>query len=301
MTSAARQWAPLARFIRTDERVAVWAARRGPGAVFAYEFVRFGLKQAWACLFGGAMVALLLASAWWYPKGAALARYDALFLAALAIQAGMLAFRLETLDEARVILVFHLVGTAMEVFKTAMGSWIYPEPSLFRIGGVPLFTGFMYAAVGSYIARAWRLFDFRFTRYPPFPATIVLALAIYVNFFSHHYLPDTRLALFAAFAVLFGPTTLYYRIHRTPRRMPVLVSTLLVALFIWVAENVGTYSRAWIYPSQKDGWTMVSLAKLGSWYLLMIISVVLVTLVNRPMAADGGRRLWPWGERGPDR
>jgi uncharacterized membrane protein YoaT (DUF817 family) len=32
---------------------------------------------------------------------------------------------------------------------------------------VPLFTGFMYAAIGSYIARCWRLFDFRFTRHPP--------------------------------------------------------------------------------------------------------------------------------------
>ena len=54
----------------------------------------------------------------------------------------------------------------MEIFKTSVGSWIYPEPSLLRIGGVPLFTGFMYAAIGSYIARCWRLFDFRFTRPP---------------------------------------------------------------------------------------------------------------------------------------
>jgi uncharacterized membrane protein YoaT (DUF817 family) len=297
LTSSARLWAPLARFIDTDRRVAAWASAQGPAAVFGYEFVRFGLKQAWACLFGGAMVALLLATAWWYPRSLPLARYDALFLAALAIQAGMLAFRLETLDEAKVILVFHVVGTVMEVFKTSVGSWIYPEPSFFRIAGVPLFTGFMYAAVGSYIARAWRLFDFRFTRYPPFWTTVVLALAIYANFFSHHYAPDLRAGLFAAYAVLFGPTTIYYTIHRARRHMPVLVATLLVALFIWIAENVGTYSRAWIYPSQKDGWAMVSLAKLGSWYLLMIISVVLVTLVNRPKSVDGGRKRWPWGER----
>src|SRR3712207_6887532 len=52
-------------------------------------------------------------------------------------------------------------STIMEVHKTAIGSWAYPEASLFRIGGVPLFTGFMYAAVGSYLARVWRLFDFR--------------------------------------------------------------------------------------------------------------------------------------------
>ena len=42
----------------------------------------------------------------------------------------MLAFRLETWEEAKVIFVFHVVGTAMEIFKTSVGSWIYPEPSL---------------------------------------------------------------------------------------------------------------------------------------------------------------------------
>ena len=71
----------------------------------------------------------------------------------------MLAFRLETWAEARVILVFHVVGTIMELFKTAAGSWIYPEPSILRIADVPLFSGFMYAAVGSYIARIWRIFE----------------------------------------------------------------------------------------------------------------------------------------------
>ena len=37
---------------------------------------------------------------------------------------------------------------------------------MLRIGGVPLFTGFMYAAVGSYLVRVYRLFDLRFDRYP---------------------------------------------------------------------------------------------------------------------------------------
>lgn len=32
----------------------------------------------------------------------------------------------------------------MFVYETAMGSWTYPEPSVLRIGGVPLFTGFGY-------------------------------------------------------------------------------------------------------------------------------------------------------------
>jgi len=149
-----------------DARARPWAARsRWRG--WAYEFLLFGLKQAWACLFGGLMLALLVGTRLLWPADAALHRYDFLVVAALAIQFGLLALRLERPDEALVILIFHVVGTVMEVFKTAHGSWVYPEPSLMRIGGVPLFSGFMYACVGSYIARAWRLFDIRFEQYPP--------------------------------------------------------------------------------------------------------------------------------------
>src|SRR3712207_198089 len=103
------------------------------------EFLIFGFRQAWACLFGGLTLAAIIATKLVWQPHWPLARYDALLVFAIAVQAGMLAFRLETLEEAKVILLFHLVGTAMEVFKTAMGSWSYPEPSLVRIGGVPLF------------------------------------------------------------------------------------------------------------------------------------------------------------------
>ena len=87
---------------------------------------------------------------------------------------------------------------------------------------------------------------------------------------------------FAAIVVLYWPAVLEARILRTRLRLPVLVSFVLVALFIWLAENVATAGQAWIYPDQADGWTPVSLAKLGSWILLMMISVVLVTWVYPP-------------------
>ena len=252
----------------------------GPGwRLWLYEFLLFGFKQAWACLFGGLLLALLLGTHFFYPEGALLHRYDFLTLAALAIQAAMLAFRLETWAEAKVILIFHVVGTMMELFKTAAGSWIYPEASVLHIGAVPLFSGFMYAAVGSYIARVWRIFDFRYSAYPPRWATWVLAAAIYVNFFAHHWLPDIRLVLFAATILLFARTRVHFRNWRAHRWMPLLVGFLLVALFIWGAENIGTFAQAWTYPGQEHGWRMVSPAKLGSWFLLMLISFVLVELV----------------------
>jgi uncharacterized membrane protein YoaT (DUF817 family) len=161
------------------------------------------------------------------------------------------------------------------------GSWTYPEHSLLRIAGVPLFSGFMYASVGSYLARVWRIFNFRFDHFPSRGALVVLASAIYVNFFAHHWLPDIRWLLFAAIAVLFWRTRVWFRPFRTDRSMPLLLGFFLVATFIWFAENIATFSNAWIYPQQQQGWTMVPPTKLGAWYLLMIISFVLVALNHR--------------------
>lgn len=254
---------------------------RGKIADGLVEFLVFGLKQAWACLFGGLMLGMIIVTRLWFPEGG-IARYDVFFLAALVIQLAMLAGRLETPSEAKVILIFHLVGTGMELFKTAAGSWVYPEDAVFRIGGVPLFSGFMYACVGSYMARIYRIFDIQFSHYPPPWATVVLAAAIYVNFFSHHFFPDLRWWLFGAVFVLYWRSAMHYRVFRFRHRMPMLLAFLLVALFIWIGENIGTWSKAWIYPEQAKGWSMVSLGKLGSWYLLMLISVVLVTLVHPP-------------------
>jgi len=98
--SAAANWAPLARFIDGEARIGQWAESRTATA-FAYEFIRFGIKQGWACLFGAAMVALIVGTHLWYPRGAALSRYDVMFVAALAIQAVMLACKLETWEESR--------------------------------------------------------------------------------------------------------------------------------------------------------------------------------------------------------
>ncbi len=254
------------------------------------EFLVFGIKQAWACLFGGLMLAGLIATSLWWPAGSPLARYDFLVLYAIAIQAVFLITKLERPSEAIVILIFHAVGTAMEVFKTQAGSWTYPEASLLRIGEVPLFSGFMYAAVGSYLARVARTHEFRFSHYPGLVYTAPLAALIYVNFFTHHTLPDIRYALFVACALLFGRTWVHYKVWRWRHKMPLLLGFALVSLFIWLAENIGTLSRVWLYPSQEAGWHMVPIQKFGSWFLLMIISWVLVTLVHRPKALTKARQ-----------
>jgi len=276
------------RFTPVEQRIDAWAHRQLDGApergirASVVEFVVFVLKQAWACVFGALILAVIIATALWYPADAVVARNDFLVIAAVSIQVAMVLLRLETVRELGVILLFHVVGTGMELFKTAVGSWVYEGEGILHLGGVPLYSGFMYAAIGSYMVRVYRLFDLRFERYPPRWITAILAALIYLNFFTHHYLPDARYLLMAAAVLIFGLCTMSFRVFRRRFRMPLLLTFLGVALFIWIAENIGTWGNAWQYPNQQDGWELVSLAKLGSWFLLMIISVVLVAWIYPP-------------------
>jgi len=56
----------------------------------------------------------------------------------------------------------------------------------------------------------------------------------------------------------------------------VVVSFFLIGFFIWVAENIATFFGAWVYPDQVTGWKAVSLQKFSSWFLLVIISFLIV-------------------------
>jgi uncharacterized membrane protein YoaT (DUF817 family) len=111
---------------------------------------------------------------------------------------------------------------------------------------------------------------------------------IYLNVFTHHYIWDARWLLLAAVLMVFGRCWMSFRVFRLTLRMPLVVAFLLVALFIWFAENIATWSNAWAYPDQLGGWQLVGIGKLGSWFLLMIISVVLVAWVYPPQPPDEG-------------
>ena len=66
-------------------------------------------------------------------------------------------------------------------------------------------------------------------------------------------------------------------IYKKERKMPLLLSFVLIALFLWLAENAGTYGNVWQYPDQTEIWQWVSIEKMGAWFLLMIVSFVLVS------------------------
>lgn len=248
---------------------------------FIQELWSFGIKEARACIFAGSFFVLLFASN--YIPLLGLARYDFLFLSALALQIILYLTKVETWDEIKTIFLFHVVGTALELFKThpSVGSWSYPEEAFFKIATVPLFAGFMYAAVGSYIAQAWRLLDLKLTDFPPYTWSVLLGAAIYINFFTNHFVYDIRYILIALIFLLYFKTRIYFTTTLGTRRwMPLNVGFVLTAFFIWIAENISTFFGAWQYPDQIHVWNVVSANKITSWYLMVIISFIIVAYLK---------------------
>ncbi len=110
-------------------------------------------------------------------------RYDFILLICLLTQAFMMITKMETWDEVKVIGVFHVIGLALEIYKVHMGSWSYPEEAWSKVFGVPLYSGFMYASVASYLCQAWRRLDVEIVHWPKTWAVFLLSAAIYFNFF----------------------------------------------------------------------------------------------------------------------
>lgn len=214
-----------------------------------------------------------------------ISRYDFIFLSAIAFQTCMLMFRLESSKEFFVIILFHILATGMELFKTnpAIGSWAYPSisNSIFVISTVPLFTGFLYSSIGSHISRAFIQLKLSFENFPSYLNFWILAILIYVNFFTHHFVYDFRYLLFIYVFILFYKTKVHFKVYEKVRTMPFLLTTLLTALFVWIAENIGTFTHIWRYPNQISAWHLVSFNKTGSWFLLLILSFALISIIYR--------------------
>ncbi|MCE9585889.1 DUF817 domain-containing protein [Candidatus Uhrbacteria bacterium] len=246
------------------------------GRFYGTEFLIFGIKQARACVFAGLFFILLFLSHQ-LPLGP-LPRYDFLFLASVAIQVVLYLAKIETKDEIKTIALFHVIGLMLELYKThpSIGSWSYPEAGFLKIGTVPLYSGFMYAAVGSYLSQSWRIMRLRLTGKVPYWPSAVLGITIYLNFFTNHFFPDIRWILIPLVFIVFLGVSVEFIVTKKIYRMPVSLSFLLIAFFIWIAENISTYLGAWKYPHQLTTWNMVSLHKITSWFLLVIISFILV-------------------------
>ncbi|KLV18829.1 DUF817 domain-containing protein [Bacillus altitudinis] len=234
----------------------------------------FAYLQAISCLFPVMIfTALALSKIVSIPF---LPRYDVILLLCLIAQLLMLMLRLETLTELRVICLFHVIGIGLEIYKVHMGSWSYPEEAYTKIFGVPLYSGFMYASVASYIYQALTRLRVKVNAWPHPYLSIGISLCIYLNFFTHHWIYDLRWWLTLLLVVVFRKTTVSFQVGSSTFRMPLVISFLLIGFFIWVAENVTTFLGAWQYPNQQHAWSLVHLGKISSWFLLVVISIVLV-------------------------
>ncbi|MFG3495952.1 DUF817 domain-containing protein [Streptomyces sp. NPDC047928] len=245
---------------------------------------RFGMLQARCCAFAVALVAGIAVSGL-LPE-LPVARYDLVFVygVVLAVVARWVGW--DSARDTAVIASCHLVGLLFELVKVQLGSWSYPEDAVLKVAGVPLYGGFLYAAVGSYVCRSWRLMRLRLSGYR---ATVmsVLAAGVYINFFTHHWLPDGRWLLAVAMLAATAGTWVGYTVGERQYRMPLALAFVLIGFFLWVAENAATYVGAWSYPHQLDGWQPVSVAKFGAWALLISVTFVLAERTRRRETVSG--------------
>ena len=203
-------------------------------------------------------------------------RYDLILLVCILVQWLMIRSRLESIDELKVISLFHLIGLVLEVWKVQHGSWRYPDEGILRIGDVPLYSGFMYSSVASYITQAWRRFDLSMRPLPPGWVSVGLVAIAYGNFFTNAYLPDIRWYVIGAVFLIYSFTRCTFTVNRRAYWLPLSAAFVLIAIFIYIAENLGTILGAWQYPNQHHGWTLVHESKISSWFVLIIISYLTV-------------------------
>jgi uncharacterized membrane protein YoaT (DUF817 family) len=130
--------------------------------------------------------------------------------------------------------------------------------------------------VGSYVCQAWRWFNLRLENWPGIVAAALISIAINLNFFTHHFIYDLRWIITVLLIFIFWKTKFVFNTNGIERKMPMVLAFLLIGFFIWVGENIATYFGAWKYASQHAGWKMVSLGKISSWFLLVVLSIVIV-------------------------
>jgi uncharacterized membrane protein YoaT (DUF817 family) len=135
--------------------------------------------------------------------------------------------------------------------------------------------------VASFMCQAWRRYDLNLLNWPAPRSVVPLGAAIYLNFFTHHFILDGRWVLLALVFVLFSRTTVVFTTHERKRTLPLTLAFLLIGLFVWFAENISTYLGAWVYPHQVDGWHIVEPSKIVAWSLLVIVSFLIVAQLKQ--------------------
>lgn len=119
---------------------------------------------------------------------------------------------------------------------------------------------------------------------PPGWFAVGLASAAYLNFFTNLYLPDFRWWLIGGVMLAYSFTRCSFHVNGRRYWLPLSGAFVLIAVFIYVAENVGTLLGGWQYPNQQHIWSMVHESKISSWFLLIIVSYILVAWTKQRKA-----------------
>jgi uncharacterized membrane protein YoaT (DUF817 family) len=236
-------------------------------------FFIFVYQEALSCLFPVLVFSMLAVS---HLFAGFIPRYDFMLIACLLIQACMYYTKIETRDEVLVICIFHLLGLMMELFKVHIGSWAYPGFAYTKLLGVPLYSGFMYASVASYMCQAWRRLNLQILNWPHHNIARFIGALIYLNFFTNHFIIDVRYFIGLLILYYFRRSVVEFCLGDKVYRMPTILSFLLIGFFIWLAENIATSLGAWKYAYQHKTWTMVNYQKISSWGFLVIVSFIIV-------------------------
>lgn len=245
----------------------------------ARELVAFTYKNAISCIFPVFIFGMLAVSR--MVDHSVIPRYDFLLIVCVLAQIVLFLTGIESKREVAVIFIFHGLGVLLELHKVNVGSWSYPEEAFTKFAGVPLYSGFMYSSVASYICRAWDNFDLKIVQWPHSALAIIVGGIIYVNFFTNAFMADVRWYIIPVLFSVFWRTKVQFNTNGIVRQMPMLLSFVLIGFFIWLAENIATFLGAWKYAYQHEGWEAVDVSKLTSWSLLVIVSVIIVGQLKR--------------------
>ena len=87
---------------------------------------------------------------------------------------------------------------------------------------------------------------------------------------------EARFYVAACALGLYSRTMVVFRPLDRDRKMPLLLSFVLIGFFIWLAENIGPFWGVWRYPNQLGAWSVVHVSKWSSWSLLVIMTFTIV-------------------------
>jgi uncharacterized membrane protein YoaT (DUF817 family) len=85
---------------------------------------------------------------------------------------------------------------------------------------------------------------------------LALALCSYINFMSKFFIPDLRYVI-PLECRHFLENSINFLFICKSLSTPMLPVLLVLAFIIWIAENISTFYKIWLYPSQVNAWHMV--------------------------------------------